>query len=256
MKLALIQMDIAWHNRKKNHERAVYFIKKSVENGCDAIIFPEMFTTGFSMDITALDDGSDTDNLLSEASKKYKVYIIAGIALKREFEQIARNMAKVYDRSGRVIAQYTKMHPFSYLQEDRYFMAGTEQVIFKIDGIPSSVFICYDLRFPEIFRKVAREVEIIFVIANWPYSRVEHWKALLRARAIENQCFVIGVNRIGRDGNGIYYGGYSCVYDPIGNILLAGNEREEFLTVKIEPSEVQKIRREFPFLKDMKFTLQ
>lgn len=250
MKLALIQMDIAWQDKDRNHQRALSFIKKASGHGCDVIVFPEMFTTGFSMDISKIDDGSPTDSLLSKAAEKYGLYIIAGFPVKEN--NIARNIAKVYDRTGRPIAEYTKMHPFSYLQEDRYFISGSETVIFDILGIPCTVFICYDLRFPEIFRKVVRDVHLIFVIANWPSSRIDHWKTLLRARAIENQCFVIGVNRTGKDGNGIAYPGCSCLYDPSGKMLLTGDEKEEFLIAEIEPSEVQRIRRDFPFLKDMK----
>lgn len=250
MKLALIQLDIAWQDRDKNHQRALDFIKRAAELDCHVIIFPEMFTTGFSMDTSKIDDGSSTDSLLSEAAERYGIYIIAGLPVKEN--NIARNIARVYARTGKIIAQYTKIHPFSYMGEDLYFTAGNETVIFDINGIPSTVFICYDLRFPEIFRKVAWDVHLIFVIANWPSSRVEHWKTLLRARAIENQCFVTGVNRTGRDGNGIHYPGCSCVYDPSGNILLMGDDREELLTVEIDPSEVQTVRKEFPFLRDMK----
>lgn len=250
MRLALIQMDIAWQNKDRNHQRVISFIRQASGHDCELIVFPEMFTTGFSMDISKIDDGSETDSLLSGAAEKYGLYIIAGFTVKEN--NIARNIARVYDPGGRCIAEYTKIHPFSYLGEDKYFIAGNETVIFEIYGIPSSVFICYDLRFPEIFRKVAKDIHLIFVIANWPSSRIEHWKTLLQARAIENQCFVIGVNRTGRDGNGIHYPGCSCVYDPSGNILLTGDNGEEFLTVEIEPSEVQKVRREFPFLRDMK----
>jgi predicted amidohydrolase len=268
MKLSLIQMDIAWKDRKKNHDRALSFIKRAEEEGCDLIVFPEMFDTGFSMDIHALGDGSGTDSLLSEAARRHGLYIIAGFAVrkrgshrgkqsfplctKNNVEGKARNMAVVYDRGGKAIARYSKIHPFSYMGEDRFFIAGERPVLFEINGIPSSVFICYDLRFPEVFRKVADSVHLIFVIANWPSSRVDHWKTLLRARAIENQCFVTGVNRIGRDGNAIDYPGCSSIYDPSGTELLSGNSREEFLVAEIDPSEVERVRREFPFLKDRK----
>lgn len=255
MKLALIQMEIVWKNREKNHERALSFIRKAAEQNCDLIVFPEMFNTGFSMDIKTLNDGSDTEFLLSDAAKRYGIYIIAGFAVKRHYEERGRNIALVYDREGKAIAQYTKIHPFSYMDEDKFFIAGEKPVIFEIDGTPSSVFICYDLRFPELFRKVAESVHLIFVIANWPFSRIEHWKALLRARAIENQCFVIGVNRTGRDGNGIDYPGSSSIYDPSGIELLSGDSNEEFLLAVIEPSQVHKVRSEFPFLRDRKLLM-
>lgn len=252
MKLALVQSDIVWQERDRNHERALSFIKRAAGELCDVIVFPEMFTTGFSMDLSLIDDGSSTESILSEAANRYGLYIIAGFSLKEAKESKARNIACVYDSKGKIIARYIKIHPFSYMGEDRHFISGNETVIFDIRGIPCTVFICYDLRFPEIFRKIAKDIHIVFVIANWPSTRIEHWKTLLMARAIENQCFVIGVNRTGRDGNGLHYPGCSSVYNPSGELLLMGGERDEFLTVEIDPSEVQRIRKEFPFLKDMK----
>lgn len=145
-----------------------------------------------------------------------------------------------------------KIHPFSFSGEDKYYIAGINPVIFNIDDSPCSVFICYDLRFPEIFKKVAKNVQAIFVIANWPASRKEHWETLLKARAIENQCFVIGVNRIGVDGNGITYHGASNIFDPSGNNILCGNDKDEFLTGEINLKDAAEVRSKFPFLKDMK----
>jgi predicted amidohydrolase len=171
--------------------------------------------------------------------------------VKEHDKEKGRNIAVVYDRRGIRIAAYTKIHPFSFSGEDKYYIAGNDTVIFDIDGIPSSIFICYDLRFPEVFRKVAKNVQAIFVIANWPSSRKDHWEILLKARAIENQCFVIGVNRTGTDGNG-HYSGASHIFDPSGNGILFGNDKEEFLSGEINPSEVVEVRSKFPFLKDMR----
>jgi predicted amidohydrolase len=131
-------------------------------------------------------------------------------------------------------------------------MAGDNVTTFDIDGLPSSIFICYDLRFPEVFRKVAKQVQAIFVIANWPSERVEHWNALLKARAIENQCFIIGVNRTGIDGNGIHYSGSSCVIDPTGSFICSGGESEEYLVSDFDSAQVSKVRAQFPFLRDMR----
>lgn len=252
MRLALIQMDILWQKREDNLKRALFFIEKTGGQSCDLVVFPEMFDTGFFPEIQVIDEGSRTDSLLSDAAKRYGINTIAGLAVKEKGEERARNIARVYDRTGRCIAEYTKIYPFSFMDEDRFFIAGTEPIIFEIDGIPSSIFICYDLRFPEIFRKVARKVHLIFVIASWPSSRVDHWKTLLKARAIENQCFIIGVNRTGRDGKGISFLGASSVYSPSGELIIEGDNREELLIAEIDPSQVHKVRREFPFLKDMK----
>ena len=134
--------------------------------------------------------------------------------------------------AARFIAKYSKMHPFSFAKEDQYFSAGNTRVIFHIEGIPASVFICYDLRFPEIFRDIAREVQAVFVLANWPSTRKDHWETLLKARAIENQCFVIGVNRTGKDGNGIRYPGASTFLILWGKISAQGAQKSSLLSVK------------------------
>ncbi|GAQ94276.1 carbon-nitrogen hydrolase family protein [Thermodesulfovibrio aggregans] len=249
MKLALIQMNILWQKREENLKRADFFIKTAADEGCDVVVFPEMFDTGFFPPLSTIDEGLVTDFFLSNAAKKYRINIIAGFAVKKENK--ARNIARVYNRSGSIIAEYTKINLFSFMNEDRFFIAGTEPVIFEIDALPASVFICYDLRFPEVFRKIAKDVVLIFVIANWPSSRIEHWKTLLQARAIENQCFMIGVNRTGKDSDGVNFSGSSCIYDPWGKPVLIGDE-EEFLLADIDLSQVERIRNEFPFMKDMK----
>lgn len=254
MKIALIQLNIAWESKETNYKRAESFAKKAAEEKCDVIVFPEMFNTGFSMNVPAIaeDENGQTNSVLSEIAKRYGLYLIAGFPVKEHDKEKGRNIAVVYDRRGIRIAAYTKIHPFSFSGEDKYYIAGNDTVIFDIDGIPSSIFICYDLRFPEVFRKVAKNVQAIFVIANWPSSRKDHWEILLKARAIENQCFVIGVNRTGTDGNGIHYSGASHIFDPSGNGILFGNDKEEFLSGEINPSEVAEVRSKFPFLKDMR----
>jgi len=254
MKIALIQMNIAWESKKANFVRAEKFIEKAARESCDIIVFPEMFNTGFSMNISAIGESEkgETFRTLSALAKKYGLNVIAGFAAKGPGRKKAKNLAVVLDRSGSCIATYTKMYPFSFAHEDEYFSAGNTRVIFHIEGVPASVFICYDLRFPEIFRDVSREVKMVFVLANWPGSRKDHWETLLKARAIENQCFVIGVNRTGKDGNGISYPGASHIFDPLGRDICAGDSKEQFIACEIDPETVIKIRSQFPFLKDMR----
>jgi len=254
MKIALIQMDIAWESKKANYARAENFFRRAARESCDIIVFPEMFSTGFSMNISAIaeDERGETSRVLSELAKKYGLNVIAGFAAKKPGRKKLRNLAVAFDRKGSVIATYAKMHPFSFAKEDKYFSSGNTRVIFHIEGIPASVFICYDLRFPEIFRDIAGGVQAIFVLANWPGSRRDHWETLLKARAIENQCFVIGVNRTGKDGNGIMYPGASHVYDPMGNDICSGGPKEQFIACEIDPEEVTKVRCRFPFLDDMR----
>lgn len=256
MKIALLQMNTCWEYKDKNIEKAESLIKKASENSCDVAVLPEMFNTGFSMDISKIAEGKNgkTDKALREFSKKYRIYIIAGYAIKYKSEEKGKNIAAIYNKKGERIASYTKIHPFSYAKENEYYFSGDEIIVFEINDTPSSVFICYDLRFPEIFRRVARNVYIIFVIANWPSSRIDHWDALLKARAIENQCFIVGVNRTGIDGNNISYNGSSQIISPTGEIILKLNETEEFLFGEIKPEYVKETRERFPFLKDIKFS--
>lgn len=255
MKIALAQLDIEWESKAANLRKAESFIRKASQKSCDIVVFPEMFSTGFSMNIPSVaeDAGGEAALALSSMAKEYSLNIIAGISFKELTEKKARNSAIICDRQGRLIARFTKLHPFSYVKEDEYYLPGSNVVTFRIEGIQASVFICYDLRFPEVFRMVAKEVQVVFVIANWPTARKNHWETLLKARAIENQCFVIGVNRTGEDGNGLRYAGASHIFDPTGNSICSGGEKEELLIGEIDPDEVVKVRSEFPFLKDMRF---
>lgn len=254
MKIALIQLDIAWESKKANYARAEHFFRKAARESCDVIVFPEMFNTGFSMNmpVVAEEEDGETSRFLSASAKQYGLFVLAGFAIIQPGQKKASNLAVAFDRSGSVIARYSKIHPFSFAKEDRHFSAGTARVIFPIEGVQVSVFICYDLRFPEIFRDIAREVQAVFVIANWPGSRKDHWETLLKARAIENQCFVIGVNRTGKDGNAISYPGASHVFNPLGKDICSGGPRKQFLTCEIDPEEAVKTREEFPFLTDMR----
>lgn len=221
---------------------------------CDIAVFPEMFNTGFSMNISTIaeDEDGETASVLSDMAKRYEINLIAGFSVKAFDGKKGENIAVVFDRKGEFIARYVKIHPFSFAREDQYYPAGESTVVFNIEGMSSGIFICYGLRFPEVFRSIAKKVKAIFVIANWPSSRKEHWETLLKARAIENQCFVIGVNRTGTDGNGIHYPGASRVFDPSGMEICSCNDTNEFITCMINHREVAETRARFPFLRDMR----
>jgi len=254
MKIALIQMDIVWESKRANYAKAEKFFIKAARESCDIIVFPEMFNTGFSINIpvVAEDEEGETSKLLSSLAEKYDLNVIAGFAARSPGQKKAKNLAVAFDRSGSIIAKYSKMHPFSFAKENKFFSAGNTRVIFHIEGIPASVFICYDLRFPEIFRDIARGVQAVFVLANWPSTRKDHWETLLKARAIENQCFVVGVNRTGKDGNGISYPGASHIFDPMGTDICSGGTREQVIVCEIDFKEIIKVRAQFPFLEDMR----
>jgi predicted amidohydrolase len=254
MKIALVQLDIEWESKKTNYRLAGEFTKRASQEGCDLIVFPEMFNTGFSMNVSAIAEnkGGETASVLSEIAGRNGINLIAGYAAKSSEGGKGQNIAAVYNRKGECVARFAKLHPFSFAKEDQYYDAGNNTVVFNIDGMKAGIFICYDLRFPEVFRSIAHEVQAIFVIANWPSSRRDHWVTLLKARSIENQCFIIGVNRTGKDGNGIEYPGASHIFGPSGNEICFGDDKEIFITAEINPHDVHETRDKFPFLKDMR----
>jgi predicted amidohydrolase len=255
LKVALMQMNVAWESAEENHVHAANFLEKATSEGCDVAVLPEMFTTGFTMNLSALEGVTDpsegnTAQFLSGLAKRFGIYIIAGFAVRPAGGEKGLNLAQVYNREGHLIATYTKNRLFPLLEEENYFEAGKGSVVFDLDDMPSSVFICFDLRFPELFRAVTGEALAVFVIANWPSSRQEHWESLLKARAIENQCYVAGLNRTGVDGNGIGYSGSSLVYGPMGELLCRAGEGEEILITHIDAEMATNVRRQYPFLKD------
>lgn len=248
MKLALLQINSSWENEPANLKKAAPLIRDAAHTGCDIAVLPEMFSTGFTMNLSAVSDGQTVKAFLSEQAKRYDMNILAGVAMKNPSEKRATNNALFFDRAGRMSAHYAKSRLFPLSGEPDVYRAGKKPIVFGIDEIRTSVFICYDLRFPELFRQVSREVQIIFVIANWPQSRMNHWEALLRARAIENQCFVVGVNRTGKDGNGIRYAGGSLVIDPMGTTVAQLDSHTKWAAVEIDPAMVAEIRTRYPFL--------
>jgi len=252
MKIASIQLNICWENKSANFKRARFFVKQAKKDHCDLIIFPEMFNTGFSMnpDITTEPVNSETSKFLCMLAKKYKINLIAGFVERNKERD--ENIALFVNKSGEIKSRYVKNYPYSYAGENKVYSCGKNPVIFDLEDHPATTFICYDLRFPELFRKIAKKVEIIIIIANWPVARQMHWETLLKARAIENQCFVVGVNRIGKDGNNLEYGGASHVYSPLGQDLSKGDIDQEYILTEINLREVSKIRKTLPFLNDMK----
>ncbi|RKY47562.1 MAG: carbon-nitrogen family hydrolase, partial [Candidatus Neomarinimicrobiota bacterium] len=155
-----------------------------------------------------------------------------------------------YTPDGLCQTEYRKIHLFIYGHEEKYVVPGTEPVIFRLQGYPTSLFICYDLRFSGEFRQVAPHVVMMCVIANWPEQRRDHWMCLLKARAIENQCWVIGVNRVGMDSSGFRYSGDSMAVDPLGKVVCHMNEVEGVEIVEINPEKSSSIRAMYPFLSE------
>lgn len=252
MKIASLQMDIAWHDRQANYDKVRKFAKKAKEVGSDLLILPEMFSTGFSVDTSATVEPlhGDTAEFLRSIARENSIHVIGGFALSRQSE-IPQNVSLAINRKGQDVALYAKTHLISILDEDKSYKAGDRPVTFNLDEISIACFICYDLRFPELFRAVANACTVIIVIASWPDARQSHWEALLKARAIENQCYVIGVNRIGEGGGYSFIGG-SAIIDPSGETIAEGKEEETLLVAEINPEKVRENRSTYPFLKDFK----
>ena len=158
------------------------------------------------------------------------------------------NMCIVSSPSG-IAARYAKIHPFSYAGEHEHYAAGDRVVTVEIEGVRVTPLVCYDLRFPEPFRVAAAETDLFAVVANWPEPRREHWRTLLKARAIENQAYVAGVNRVG-DGGGAHYAGDSALVAPLGETLAEGDDRQRVLVADVEPEKAAKLRARFPALQD------
>lgn len=249
MKLALVQLDIIWEKKEQNFLKIEKLINRKTDY--DLIVLPEMFNTGFSMNpALAEEEGGKTEQFLSGLASSLKTPILAGYMIKKNTKY--RNVANLFSKNGKITATYSKIHLFSLLGEDTILESGDSPTTFLVNKTPCSVFICYDLRFPEIFRTIAKRVYVIFVLANWPSSRADHWRALLKARAIENQLYIVGVNRTGVDGNGIEYMGNSSVYDPWGKEIVIADEKEQLIECTIDIEYVKEIRENYPFLNDSK----
>lgn len=246
MRIALLQMDIAWEDPEVNYARASAQLEEAADGGAELAILPEMFATGFSMvshRVAEYPDGPTLEFLRTRAST-LGMAILAGIAE----HPGPRNNVVLVEPDGAVSRQ-TKLHPFSGAQEQRHYVAGQAVRTFGYNALRFSPLICYDLRFPEPFRIAARDTDLFVVVANWPAARRDHWVSLLKARAIENLAYVAGINRVG-EGDGIVYAGDSVVFGPWGELVGAAGSDEEVLLADIAPARVAQIRASFPVLMD------
>jgi len=260
MKLALAQLDITYENKVKNKEITKQFIKYAVTESVDMILFPEMTLTGFSMNTSFIGEtNNETLEFFKEMSSKYNIYIGFGYV---EGTLHAKNkycVVSPWPETQGVpqnveLVNYTKIHPFSFGHENNFYESGNEIKLFNAFGFTITPFICYDLRFPEIFQIASKNATLITVAANWPIERREHWITLLRARAIENQCYIAGINRVGQ-GNGLNYSGDSMIVDPLGNIIGSLYMEEGLVIADICEDEVTNIRGKFRLKNDRRETL-
>ncbi|MCG0276034.1 MAG: carbon-nitrogen family hydrolase [Thermosediminibacteraceae bacterium] len=260
LKISLLQMDISHGDPEENRKRAERLLNEAlkVKVKPDIVILPEMWNTGYALESLskiADRDGSPTIEWLKEVAKENGINIVAGsIADIRsgpggEGPQVY-NTAYVINRSGEVVARYDKVHRFRLMKEEKYLAPGEKAVTFELDGITCGIAICYDLRFPEFIRKIALlGANILFVPAQWPKPRHIHWKLLNIVRAIENQFFVVGVNRVGKEGE-TEFPGMSIAVNPWGEVLLEADEREGVFETIIDLSVIEQVRKYIPVFED------
>jgi len=243
MKICICQYSIEWENKQAN-KRKICDILSKVKQQVQWIIFPETCLTGFTFNKNLQTTYKDL-TFFSEITKKFRAYLSFGGVYNKE------NVCITINPEGSLISKTSKIHMFSPSGEHLYHKQGSTFSPFIINNTRITPFICYDLRFAPMFWTAAEKTDVFLVIANWPEKRRTHWKTLLRARAIENQAFVIGVNRTGSSPVADYYGD-SCVISPDGEIILDAKNREKAFIVDIKPDDVCTSRKNFPVLKDRK----
>jgi predicted amidohydrolase len=250
LKTGIIQYSQEWENKSANQKKLTELLKGQPH--VDLLIFPEMSLTGFTMqsDQFAEDLKGETYQYFSSLAKDQNAAVFYGVIEKDGNKNF--NTLVHLNESGELITTYRKMHPYSYCGEDIHYGKGAERVITNVKGCKIGLSICFDLRFPEFYRHYAKErVHLIVDIANWPDPRIEHWRTLLKARSIETQCYVIGVNRVGDDPT-LHYNGWSSAFDPMGKPLAEVENEEKVIMVDIDIDYVAEVRERLPFLKDIR----
>ena len=248
MKIALLQTDIAWEDVPENHRRAAKMLSEAASGGARLAVLPEMFCTGFSMDAgrIAQPAGGKSETFLRQTARELEMWILASIP--EAGQPRPRNMAILASPEGGA-ERYAKIHPVTFGGEHRVYAGGDRILTVDVAGLRVTPLVCYDLRFPEPFRLAATDTDLFAVVANWPDARRDAWRTLLRARAIENLCYVAGVNRAG-EGGGLRYAGDSAVISPWGDVLVEGGAEEAVLIADVDPETVRQTRAKFPALED------
>ncbi len=250
MKLALIQHDIHWNQPAKTLEHCSGLAEQALSNDAQLLVYPEMFSCGFSF--LSGDEAREAEHRSSEflesLAAKNNCYAAGSMPAVTEDSQRPFNMLRVYGPQG-LLGQYSKIHLISYLNESEHYKSGDSLLTVPIGGVCFTFFICFDLRFPDVFAMSAKRTDCFVVAANWPDTRQQHWERLLEARAIENQAFVAGVNRVGRGGSLGFVGG-SRVISPSGELVSEAGSEEQILYADINSADVIDYRKEFNFLQD------
>jgi len=245
MIITTIQSDIIWENISENLKN----YESKIENlNSDVIVLPEMFSTGFTMNPESLAEEmtGPTVNWMKENSKKINSAICGSVIIKEDNKYYNRF---IWVNPDGTLYHYDKRHLFSYAGEDKNYTAGDSKIIIEYKGWKICPLICYDLRFP-VWSRNTEDYDILIYVANWPVKRKHAWKTLLLSRAIENQCYVVGVNRVGFDNNSNFYSGDTSIVNALGELLYIRSHSEDVFTTTLDKEELNKIRKNLPFLDD------
>lgn len=252
LSITTIQTNLIWEDKAAN----LYALEQkinSIQDPTEIVVLPEMFSTGFSMQPSLFAENmeGETLNWMKKVSTQNKIILTGSIIIEEEGKYYNR---LIWMLPNGECGYYDKRHLFAFGQEDKFYNAGNKRLIAQVKGFKINLQVCYDLRFPLWARQQNKsggmEYDVLIYIANWPEKRSHAWKTLLCARAIENQCYVVGVNRVGTDGNNIYHSGNSLVIDPLGQVLYHMPDDEDVNTVTISKDYLNEVREKFPFWKD------
>jgi omega-amidase len=248
--ITLIQTNLRWENKTAN--LAMFEEKiESVVGKTEVVLLPEMFSTGFSMQPEKLSETMDGTTLawMKKAANENHLILCGSIIIEENGKFYNRLIWMLPNGSFGV---YDKRHLFAYGKEDEHYTPGNKRLIASVKGWKICLNVCYDLRFPVWSAQDQQQgnYDVLVYVANWPERRSLAWKTLLQARAIENQCYVAGVNRVGNDGNNIYHAGDSSVIDPMGHIIYQKNKEEDIFTCTLSKDHLQQVREKYPFLSD------
>lgn len=254
VRVALIQMNISTGNWEENVSRAESFLEQASNVQAQICLLPEMWSTGLALGgkFYSLAEGyfQKTLDLMRSWAKKYRLFLVAG-SIPETTEGRLYNTSFFISPAGEVLGFYRKRELFPLFREGKYFSPGREIKVFKTPWGKAGIVICYELRFPEGFQQLRKlGARMVFVPAQFPLPRENHWTTLLKSRAIENQYYVVACNRVGKDAQGLSYFGGSMIVDPWGDVLIQARDDEAVLALELDLSLVEKIRKEFPVLKD------
>lgn len=253
MKVYGCQLDIQWEDKKANFAKVRSMLAAAKPEKEALVLLPEMFATGFSMNVASIaeKERAVSETFLSETARQFGVFLMGGVVTEGKLGR-GRNEAVLFSPTGEFLARYCKLQPFTLGGESQNYVAGEKVVVVPWRGFSLAPFVCYDLRFPEPFRAaVRRGANLMTVIASWPVARIQHWVTLLQARAIENQAYVVGVNRCGKDPK-LTYTGRSMIVNPRGEIMVEAGDAECVISADIDLGQVTSYRTELPFLKDIR----